>query len=370
MHLNEGVFMRRSVSLFIAVSAILIVCVASATACGGYRALEFDPTSDYGLYWYGDGASDADVVRASEGTDVEYFDPSKPTVLYFHGWKSGSSNDRVTKVEDLRTPANSGYTAEEFDVVEYYKRQGYNVGAMSWYRGASSLNQLFGYIWSDLVWDGASQGKSLAYAFASELAHVFRDYEGEITFVGHSYGTQAAVAVNYLLAKYADADRLPGRAVVASRMSLADPYIGDLAVSDQDLTKRICGVDEKLNGRKPAQLFADCVNYLATRHNVVTDVYCGMPLAYDQYADKDKIFPQLTANTAWVVLEALQDKHGKVGEIHNITRDFMLLSARYDLGDVPSMHASNQTIRACMGKQYVLASGDLHSVGTARIVEA
>lgn len=370
---------KRSISVAI-VAACLILGILMLTSCGSYEPMRYDPEQDYGLYWYGEDGEIADAVRMSDSISTAYFDPAKPTVLYFHGWKPEAANDKVTKLEDIRTPAVRQDEIQAFDPVAYYKEAGYNVGAMAWYQGAASLEKLFGYIWTDLEWNGASQETSLAFAFASEIASVFGDsYEKPITFIGHSYGTQAAVATNYLLAKYVDKGLLSNPNLIAERMSLADPYIGDLAIPSKEvLQQKIYGTQEKIDGRLSAELFADCLEYLNTEHGVTAELYCGMPLAYDQYASKDKALRQaisekLKQNSAWFVMQALQDTYGSVGDIHNITRDYMLLSLQkqvytQDGAPAPGLSTPTAQLRECVGKSFVLQECDMWDVSSSAMI--
>lgn len=368
-------------SISVVLTAVcLILSIAIFSSCGSYAPMRYDPEQDYGLYWYGEDGEIADATRASGNLGSEYFDPAKPTVLYFHGWKPEAANDKDTKLEDIRTPAVRPNDVQSFDPVAFYKEAGYNVGAMAWYRGAASLDKLFGYIWTDLEWDGASQGYSLAFAFASEIAAVFGDsYDQPITFIGHSYGTQAAVATNYLLAKYVDKGLLSNPNLIAQRMSLADPYIGDLAITSKEvLQQNIYGTQEKIDGRLSAALFADCLEYLNTQHNVTAELYCGMPLAYDQYASKDKalhesISEKLQQNSAWFLMQALQDTYGSVGDIHNITRDYMLLSLQkqvytQDGAPVPGLSTPTAQLRDCVGKAYILQECDMWDVASTAVI--
>lgn len=90
---------------------------------------------DYGIYWFadtGDPNQDYLVMKASaktaKGQYKLFFDPSKPTVIYFHGWQPG---DTVLKIrEDFFY--NDPYNKKGYDNLKAWKEKGWNVGIFYW----------------------------------------------------------------------------------------------------------------------------------------------------------------------------------------------------------------------------------------------
>jgi hypothetical protein len=72
---------------------------------------------DYGFYWFSVNGQKTDAVNLSGSAiavGTTFYDPSKPTVFYFHGWQKGTSvqnysretftyNDPVTKTNVDKT---------------------------------------------------------------------------------------------------------------------------------------------------------------------------------------------------------------------------------------------------------------------------
>lgn len=90
-------------------------------------------TLDYGLYWFKDGKN---ALLCRDSQDDEYFDRSKPTVIYVHGWQP---NEVGLKRRESWTREDP-YTKKTYDMVQYWKKQGYNVGLFSWNQFGNSPN--------------------------------------------------------------------------------------------------------------------------------------------------------------------------------------------------------------------------------------
>lgn len=78
---------------------------------------------DYGLYWF---KSDGNALRCRENQDDEYFDRSKPTVIYVHGWQPGETN--IKRREGFHHLS----TTLDYSQVKIWKSRGYNVGVFNW----------------------------------------------------------------------------------------------------------------------------------------------------------------------------------------------------------------------------------------------
>lgn len=347
------------------IAALLLTClvgVMAFSACGeqGIKCdeitLSYDVTTDYGVYWYADG----EYVRSSEDMDTKYFDPSKPTFVYAHGWEPDSANSSNGLVEDLETHADTlkYCNVAETDYAPLLKEQGYNVACLGWFSYAGSLTELFKYIWMEF--DG---GYALSVRFAEELALVMGDdYEQDVKMMGHSYGSQVAVATTYQLTKFKESGVISNSHIIPTRLTLADPYIGSPSLISgwKNLkTGKIAYSNEPIDSRAPKTLMADTIEYIVDKNDVAFDIYGGMGLAYDyyEYDGSDADFEKLSENCAFVKCTGLLQIHATA--VHNITRDWLLLSLVNNVklndqnGDVaPTAAASDAEIKAMRGKCY------------------
>lgn len=87
---------------------------------------------DYGLHWVRveNGAESQVKALDDDGNiiplTVNYYDDSRPTVIYFHGWKSGSSEEDYNR--DNFTFSDNGNSLSHLA----WKQMGWNVGIYHW----------------------------------------------------------------------------------------------------------------------------------------------------------------------------------------------------------------------------------------------
>ena len=323
--------------------------------------MSYDASTKYGVYWFGD--NNNDYVRSSENMDTKYFDPSKPTFVFAHGWEPDSDNSSNGFFEDFithkETVSNTG-TKDVRDYAANLKAQGYNVACLSWFSYAKSLGSLFGYIW--VKFDG---GYALSTRLAMELALVLgEEYNGDVKMVGHSYGSQLALATTYQLVKMKENEYFNNNHIIPTRMTLADPYFGDktLITGWSKISKdKISLINENIDRRAPSALFADITEYVVNKNDIAVDMYFGMSIAstlYYKYDGSDKSFEKLIKYSTVVKSEGLKDRYGDLN-IHNIVRDWTLLSIvdnvkMYDQNSnlAPSGAASDNEIKSMRGKCY------------------
>ena len=351
--------------IFIALILITVIIGAFAlTACGETGVdninIEYDAKTVYGVYWY---SSDGEYVRSSGDMSADLFDPSKPTFVFAHGWEPDANNSSNALVEDLVThPDTIKQTGLNLDYnyAEELKDMGYNVALLGWFSYAKNLGDLFKYIWVDF--DG---GHALSVRFAQELASVLgNDYSQDVKIVGHSYGSQLALATTYQLSKFKENGLISNQHIIPTRMTLADPYIGmpKLINGWNKIAKsKISYTNEKISNRTPNVLFADQMDYVVSTNDIAVDIYCGMSIAstgYYTYDGSDANFEKLSKNCAFVKSAGLMAAYGDTS-IHNVTRDWVLMSIvneviLYDQNEdiAPSGAASDEQIKSMRGKCY------------------
>lgn len=346
--------------LIFLVLAVAVVCsmVFATCACqnNGPVPMAFDAKSKYGIYWIGEDSGD--YVRSSKDMDVKYFDPSKPTFVFAHGWEPDKANSTDGLFEDFVTHKETVSKTGTDDIRDYaaqLKEKGYNVALLSWFSYARDLSRLFKSIWISF-----EDGYALSTRFAMELAIVLgEDYKSDVKMVGHSYGSQMALATTYQLIEFQKRGMIVNDNIIPTRLTLADPYFGDKALIagwDNLAKKSISLIGEKLKARTPAKLFADVLESVVDKKDVVADMYFGMSMAstmYYKYDGSDANFEKLSANCAIVNCKGLRDKYGDTN-IHNVVRDWTLLSIVDDVtfADAPSGAASDVQIKAMRGKCY------------------
>lgn len=338
--------MKRIVAIVVVIG--VLVCFGFAlVACGENDApsmetdLSVDYDSDIGLYFY---AQDGTYKRYVADLADEYFDKSKPTVVFFHGWMTDNyAEDEICDNAASFAPR----------IIE----AGYNFCSMDYCHHAKDLFNLFPYIWSEF--DG---GHSVACRFAREFAACFKDYHKDIRFLSHSYGAHSSVATAYLLSHMAN-EGIVGENCLPSRMTFADPYLGDIIsqIPNYQMPDAIENINEPVGNRGMVEVFADCFEYLANK-GIVMDVYAGMPFAYDQYFENEPerrlaVQKKMFDVSTWTILTGLQDGYGIMGDIHMITLDWVFDSYFVDVKCddgvyYPTASLSNEVMLTLKGKFY------------------
>jgi len=337
--------------------------------------LYYDATASYGLYFYGDNhnvtgytsTSDistaigtVDMVRATTSLSTKYFDPSKPTVVWFHGWEStGSVGDLYLTVGDSTHKAMPSYS---ISYVKELKDKGYNVATFQFQgvnAGDKNYAQVLNYIYKYTVQSFNKGDYSLAFMFASELAMVFGDdYAKDITFVGHSCGGFISTATNYMLQAFYHNGKISNKHLIASRMVIEDPYVdtfGDSLVQGSYLM----GTNEIIGDRKKCEVVQDMMISLHKTDNVAIDVYLGMAGASSTFIDPDKShIDMVKSHITLTDMTGLKEWKGVLGDIHVLTRDWVWTSMFQDtLKDqdgnlAPSAACTNEQILSLCGNLY------------------
>ncbi len=338
--------MRKTVSVLICL-AIVVCSVAAFTACD-QETREIDmslrPDTSYGLYWYGDDATDS--VISQENMPTKYYDPEKPTVVYSHGWKT-SSEEKETMTTLDKTVSKTKGSSGDMDYVVGLKALGYNVAFWDWHDYAQMLAFLQNEIWVVKDADALSESDRTRYenyyealvaldgrSFAGELVRsmnaVMKDAaDKEVVFIGHSFGGQMVTAAAYTLYKLADEGLLSNNNIVPDRVILADPYM-----TGTDVFGKMDLLDETIETTPTALKAAEAYEYMNS-NGAVIDLYGAMrTMTYEAYAGmfsapeelRSVIMKKIKANTVYVVQKNLTDAYGSVGDVHVVSRDYVLTS--------------------------------------------
>jgi hypothetical protein len=237
---NEAVVRSASVLLLLAATGVVPGCgedlteaeplselTESATAVGSHEI-------DVGLYWFGRGnvswKAEADAANP-------FYDPSRPTVIYLHGWKPGAiqRGERETFNYADNDPAHG----VDIDLADAWLDRGWNIGIFYWDQ-LSDEDHVWdaeAKIWSaagpkGMRWrkpDGtyvteATPDRSAAELFVDEYLRAMRGQRhGTIRLAGHSTGSQMAVHGARLLSERLAAGEAP-ETLLPKRIALLDPY--------------------------------------------------------------------------------------------------------------------------------------------------
>jgi len=205
---------------------------ASAT-CNEYHP----QPPDTGIYWF---KNNEKKKKASENPDNNYFDRTKPTMIFIHGKQNPSkvANGFYERFDYKNHDCKHGFSD---DLVKVWKDKGWNVGAFYW-REFATLDHRSAErsIWNS---DAISGDKSVSDMFVDAYSQAMSGYGNkEIRIVGHSFGSQLALASSQ---KIVNSTSLPSNQK-PKRVALIDPAftisyvrhaftsgtLGDVAASD------------------------------------------------------------------------------------------------------------------------------------------
>ena len=322
--------------------------------------LHYIEDSIYGLYFYGPDHEDSedDLLRAKDAVlDTNYFDPSKPTIIWIHGWepdKGGSQTDYALTV------SSDAYGAgvDDLNYAAEYRKLGYNVATFQYQRaiGCEVGTDLSNILRSAYV-NVEDTGYSMAYLFASELCMTLgEDYDQDITYLGHSCGSFVSIGINYYIKYLLSNNVITNRHLLASRLLLIDPYVNEFGDAINDGTEKIYGSSVFVKDTKP--LFLSKIVCNLSDAGVATQIYFGMGMASASFKSV-KNFKSLSSKTVMVNMSGLAagSSSGGMG-IHVLTRDWVLQSILADkLKDQndkvgPSGALTKEEIVSLYGKKY------------------
>lgn len=213
------------------------ISISALAKTGVFPQRDFDELS-YGLYWFG---ANNQYEKASESTQdgSTYYDPSKPTLIFIHGWQPMAvrSQDRSTLYEN-----DGGWPGKDF--VNIWNSEGYNVGILYWDQFADELElkNAEAKIWSvdgkrGMRWidsngyyhDGPNQNVTELLLRQYDIA--MQHYTGhDIRLAGHSLGNQLALRLADRLMQQANRGEIAANEV-PGRVSLLDPFYSNYSKS-------------------------------------------------------------------------------------------------------------------------------------------
>jgi hypothetical protein len=208
----------------------VLVTLLTALASFAVRAAPqdgYDPDElSYGIYWFSSGS---DYQKFDPGGSNPYFDPTKPTLIFVHGWQPTLSQTAPNFMYDS-TDTVAGWIADDW-----------NVGIFVWnqFSDETVVTDAEAKIWTTTGpkgmrwrdWDDLLDGYSET-AGLSSAAELFYDqyvaampitYTGNIRIAGHSLGNQMAVRLTQLVNDGIAAGQVSEH-LRPARVALLDPY--------------------------------------------------------------------------------------------------------------------------------------------------
>jgi uncharacterized protein YjdB len=224
--------LKRVISVSLAVLLILgsLSFAISANASSTYNG----KTLDTGIYWFGNGNVSEKFVS---GQNNPYFDPSKPTFIYVHGWQPSTTTSLFR--ENFNGENNVSTYGLDINFGDAWIDAGWNIGIFYWNQLADEffVSSAEGKIWSsttsvEMRWKdvyGFYRTDNMPTVSAGDLFYqsfteAFSGYQGSnIRIAGHSLGNQMAVRLAKMVSDQVDAGNLPSN-LLPKRVSLLDPY--------------------------------------------------------------------------------------------------------------------------------------------------
>ncbi len=195
---------------------------------------------DYGVYWFNSQNQSAKAFdeRTNRKINVSssFYDPSKPTVVYFHGWQNNTSRDNYRRETFQFVDASNNVNV---NTAQIWKNKGWNVAIFYWNQFADEgeLKDAEAKIWSTngnrkmryRLSDGSYSERqaptnSLGIeAFNQLSALLANNTSNNIRFVGHSLGNQLATYTSFLFSTAVKKGNLSAR-LMPNRLELLDPF--------------------------------------------------------------------------------------------------------------------------------------------------
>lgn len=206
----------------------LLPFAASAQAIRAQDPANFQQL-DVNLYWYGANGANQ---RAIAGQANPYFNASRPTIIYIHGWQPGTTTQlRRESFDRLALNDNA-------DVARAWVDRGWNVGIFYWNQladeGEVKDAEAKIYTVDRSLFTNATRWRDSAGTYrlgpaltvTQQFVNVYRSamsgYTGsEVRLAGHSLGAQLAITAASALWKQKNAGQLPANQVPA-RVALLD----------------------------------------------------------------------------------------------------------------------------------------------------
>jgi hypothetical protein len=224
---------------------------------------------DYGIYFLG---SDGSFEKFVPGRANQYYDPTKPVILYIHGWQNGTSQNNFGRENPFFFYA--GYCGL-LNTAQTWRSKGYNVAIVYWAQFADEgeVKDAEAKLWTISgprqmryrLQDGSYRNYTATSQNVTQLIYdvyrqVFSNFTGgHIRIVGHSLGNQLATTISWTVSNEYRAGRISIN-LVPKRIVLLDPFWSKDGKS-------------YLGGKWTGEVCRTYVRDLITRHGIAFEQY-------------------------------------------------------------------------------------------------
>ncbi len=192
---------------------------------------------DYGIYFFN---SDGEFEKSVAGRTNSFFDKTKNTVLYVHGWQNGSTASDFGR-ECAFFSNNSKWP--NLNTIGTWKNKGWNVAVLYWsqfadegevkdaqakiYMANNNGRKNMRYkIRNGSYLTFLNNTKTVTQIAYEEYSMAFSGYTGaEVRFAGHSLGNQLATTLAMTVSDKVAAGQLSS-SLMPKRLALLDPFWG------------------------------------------------------------------------------------------------------------------------------------------------
>jgi hypothetical protein len=189
---------------------------------------------DFGMFFLG---PNGEYQKAVTGISNPYFDKTKPTAIYFHGWQNNSTSDDF--VQDNAFYFNSS-TIGSYNAIPAWRNLNYNVCIVYWSQWADEGEVKDAQA---KLWLGANGRKNMRYRIRGgsyveysttksvtdlifdQYKETFNGNTGSIRFLGHSLGNQFATLLAFKISNAVAAGTMSSN-LMPKRIALLDPFWG------------------------------------------------------------------------------------------------------------------------------------------------
>ncbi|PFA69147.1 cell adhesion domain-containing protein [Bacillus sp. AFS015802] len=302
-------------------------------------------TLDTGIYWFGSGNVSQKFI---DGQTNPYFNASKPTVIYIHGWQNGST--AFLNRESFNPKQNDPINGPDVNTVDYWVSKGWNIGIFYWNQLAdeSEVKDAEAKIWSTsgpkgMRWrkkDGtySTEGSptvSAAQLFVNTYKQAMQGFTGnEVRLAGHSLGSQMVTNGAKLISDQVDSGNMASN-LRPKRVALLDPFWSKDGKS-------------YLGGKWTGEISREYVTQLKTK-GVVFEQYKSSAITDVGIGDSNNGMTQLTAFAElkpWYI--SALDQVGK----HGAARDWYF----YSMGSAAPLETKNGVATGLTGPSAATAT--------------
>ncbi len=227
---------------------------------------------DYGIYFLG---SAGEMEKWVSGRVNSYFDQTKPTVLWIHGWQPAAV------FMDYRLENcfffNTKYL-KQINTIETWRNAGWNVAIFYWSQFADEIEVKNAQA---KLYQSDNNRRDMRYAYRNGLRvsyriynknnknmtelvyenyqQVFAGYQKEIRLLGHSLGNQLATTLAKKISDQIAAKVIP-RSYMPQRLVLLDPFWGK-------------GKEACVGGRWIGEVCCDYMQTMLRRDGLIVEQY-------------------------------------------------------------------------------------------------